>query len=590
MGGISLLRMRDRLIDPAIGWRVLLLVAVILGAVVRLTGLGQGSLSHPEVYVPGLTLVPGISEPPERLTLAETARWHFHDEPHPMGWYLAMFAWVKLAGTTEWALRLPSVLFGTASILMIFMLGRRIYGPWVGAIAALLLALHGFHAHWSQIARMYVPGAALGLLATLLLIEIAASRRRRPLLELSYGLALFATTQVVELFWPIFMLQILWVALFVAPSPGAPVHWHWRWHWRWTGTPRLLQVQAVALMAAIPEIAHAVYRARQDAAEPPSLDFLLNMLSFGFLFAPDKDALPPLGLALPWLVLLFAAAAALGVAAWRARALTPAVPRFAGDDRSLPWPVPVLAAGLSVAVLIWFASIASRRNAEMASLVAVPLAALALPPVAHGLRRMIAGGWPALDRGLRSMTAPTVLLVLSGIVAPLALFAASFVTTVLASRAFAVFTPYAVLLAAAGAVTIARAGLPRIAVVSVLVAVFALSVPFERRSPISPRDYKGIAALMRAAMQPGDIVLIRPRQWADTPLFYYLPDARYLTQDFAAELARMPGRRVWLVTWPDPGTVVPADLRRKAVAALAPVQTLDAMRARAELFVTPPAP
>lgn len=72
----------------------------------------------------------------------------------PLYFYL-MHYWVKWAGTSEWALRLPSALFGTLAVLMTFLLGKEMFNSFVGLVAALLLALLPVQVYHSQQARMY---------------------------------------------------------------------------------------------------------------------------------------------------------------------------------------------------------------------------------------------------------------------------------------------------------------------------------------------------------------------------------------------------------------------------------------------------
>jgi len=165
----------------SVDWTVPVLVGfTALAFLLRLYGLDTRSLSHPEVYVPGIELIPGHSVPEPRLTLRDMLWMHYHDEPHPIGWYLAMFGWVKLFGTSELALRLPSAFLGAASVPVIFLLGRPVWGPAVGLAAAILLSLHGFHLLWSQQARMYVAGGVLSILATWLMIRLATERPISP--------------------------------------------------------------------------------------------------------------------------------------------------------------------------------------------------------------------------------------------------------------------------------------------------------------------------------------------------------------------------------------------------------------------------
>jgi hypothetical protein len=90
---------------------------------------------------------------------------------------------------------------------------------------------------------------------------------------------------------------------------------------------------------------------------------------------------------------------------------------------------------------------------------------------------------------------------------------------------------------------------------------------------------------MRDRMEPGDLVFVRNKSWADTPLFYYLRDAAYVTEDYDAALAAAPAGRVWTITVSD----MPGDWQ-EAVAALTPAETLEALRIRADLYLTAPRP
>ena len=84
-------------------WRALLVLGLtVLAFLLRLHELGAPTLTHYETYVPGLNLPDGISEPPSRHTLGELLHFHYHRDPHPLGWYLAMHLWQGIAGETEW--------------------------------------------------------------------------------------------------------------------------------------------------------------------------------------------------------------------------------------------------------------------------------------------------------------------------------------------------------------------------------------------------------------------------------------------------------------------------------------------------------
>lgn len=89
-------------------WLVPLLLLIAVGGALRLVGLGEKSLNHMEVYIPGVPLPFGISEPPPRHDWFSALTWGFFKEPHPVGYFLAMFGWTKLFGTGVAALRMPA--------------------------------------------------------------------------------------------------------------------------------------------------------------------------------------------------------------------------------------------------------------------------------------------------------------------------------------------------------------------------------------------------------------------------------------------------------------------------------------------------
>jgi mannosyltransferase len=78
------------------------------------------------------------------------------------------------ASLTDSAARLPAVLFGVGSIAVVWALGRRVAGRTVGLGAALLLAVHPLHLHYSQEARMYTEYLFFLSASTLLLLRFTS--------------------------------------------------------------------------------------------------------------------------------------------------------------------------------------------------------------------------------------------------------------------------------------------------------------------------------------------------------------------------------------------------------------------------------
>lgn len=573
---------RVKSVNPAI-WAGLAIAAVGFALMLRLHALDLRSLSHPEVYVPGIPLPAGHSVPPPRLTWAETLWMHYHDEPHPMGWYLAMFFWTGLAGVSEWALRLPSALLGATSVGLAFFLGRRVYGAEAGALAAALLALHGFHLYVSQAARMYSAGAFFGLLATLLLLAFVYDRGRSRWLDAGYVLALVALAGSVEFVWPFLGIHILWATLMLPPQ--GTFRWRDLLRARFAGVHPALQLQALAVMFAAPELLHSVYRARRGAVEQSAAEFLREYLSFGFLFATDRAALPALAIAPLAMLALLGLALVLIV---RGAVVPASHARPANDPGDLPEWLPRVVALAASTFMAWLAFIALHRNGPLFVVSAGPVLALWLP----ALSRLVAGLLSRSEVFLRwraTVSGPRFLVLLLGVAAPLVLFVLSAKVAILANRAFVLFVPYLVILVAGG---VAGTGsrLLRLAAAAGVLALFAASVPYSFAKPGSPRDYKNLVAAMLPEYRADDLIFVLDRRWEEAPFFYYLPGARYVFSDYDAALRDNAAARVWLVTWPFPDRPVIDDARREALRRYQRTRHVKALRASAELFVPPGSP
>ncbi len=567
-------------------WYVILVLAVLVAAGVRLYDLDLKSLSHPEIYIPGIDLRPGISEPPPRTGFVENLWWHFHFEPHPMGWYLAMFGWTSIAGTSEWALRFPSVIFAAASVPVAFAISRRIFGPAAAALMAVMIALHGFHYFWSQNARMYTAGMFLALLSTWQLIRLTQSPVPRLTQEVAYVLCIVAGTQTVELFWPFLAIQMAWAALVFADSrqvtpsrlmsAGA------------MASPRILQVQAIGLMLSAPGISHALYHARNGAVSDPTLLFAQEYLSFGFLFAHHEFSYPERHIAQPLAYLLLVAALVL-IVAGLGQIRKPHESARASNAPLPAWLAPITAVVVA-ALMIWLASIAHHRAKAMYVAAVLPLLVLGVPRLALAAKAVLVRVFPQTDTWIARLNAPALLVALLGILTPMVLFAASYAVTVNAARAFLLFVPFLLMLCAAGAVGIIQSTVGRLALSAAVIVIFALSIPYNATAPISPRDYKEIASQIRSQMKPGDLFFVKPQDWVYTPLFYYLPEVEYVTEDYVNVANSHPDARVWLIDWPGVGGTVSVGVRPEDFRGRKRIATVTALRARAELFVSEAAP
>lgn len=123
---------------------VALLVIVFAGLLLRVVSLTTQSLSPDEIFsvVLARTTVSQIVQ--------DTAK-----DVHPPLYYLALHSWSYLFSTSEFAVRLPSVIFGVAAIPVIYLLGCSLFDKQVGLASAFILAFSPFNITYSQEARMY---------------------------------------------------------------------------------------------------------------------------------------------------------------------------------------------------------------------------------------------------------------------------------------------------------------------------------------------------------------------------------------------------------------------------------------------------
>ncbi len=513
---------------------VVLLLAVIVfsGALLRLDNLDDKTLTHPEVFAPGINLPEGISRPPSRLTLRSVLSFHFHIEPHPPGYYFLMWVWTKLLGTSLYALRLPSVLFGIGSIILIFWITSLVYDRTVALLSAAFLAFNGHHIYWTQQARNYPMMCFLGLLSTLLWLQLLRGCDRRPLREALYVVVSVLGVFTEILFWPFLVSQILWTI----------VH-------RWTSSkvpPRIVTLQALIIILGSPAWAHAIYRARSSHLEPLSLAFLREFISFGFLFERDYFSdpyrdLPTLGAVL----LLLLAVVCIG------RSLSDPGRKLtsppSSDGLGLRQLLPVAIA--AVLTIFALAAIARSRQLIIALASIIPVTAVFMP---FALNRVWALIKPKLEKvekhlaGVPGWRSPIFFL---AFLPALAVVGMSFKNSMIGGRLFLLFTPYVLIVIAVGARNLLRRPFIGIALAGVLVAVHFLSISYYRSYPSEVYGYQELAQKVEDKIKKDDLIFVHKRSWATTPIFYYLNYDRYqfVAENFQDAVNRYPGSRVWLI-------------------------------------------
>jgi hypothetical protein len=134
--------------------RITVLAVVAVAFVLRLVLLDGPSLRGDEA----LSVNYGQMSPSEIIRITR------YLSGHPPLYYLLMHAWVRLAGTSEFAARFLTVWWGVLLLPAIFVLGRELHSPWAGLGAAFLAAINSYYVWHAQDARSY---ALLGTVAVL---------------------------------------------------------------------------------------------------------------------------------------------------------------------------------------------------------------------------------------------------------------------------------------------------------------------------------------------------------------------------------------------------------------------------------------
>ena len=174
---------------------------------------------------------------------------------HPPGYYVLLWGWGRLLGTSPWSARLLSVLLGLGTVGIGYRLARDSLGGRTARLAGWMLALAPFQVHYAQEVRMY------GLLALELVAAAAVYRsalRQGGLVRWLVFAALAAAAQYTHSL----------AALFLLPLALIPI-----WRRRWMDALRTAASGAFALLLYTPWLLHLplqIARVRQAYWIAPS--------------------------------------------------------------------------------------------------------------------------------------------------------------------------------------------------------------------------------------------------------------------------------------------------------------------------------
>jgi len=157
--------------------RTALLLIMVAGFVLRLPGLDR-DLSLDEALslfrARGADVLPQIIPNGPEFTshlFTQDGEWRktllaIRGEHDPPFYFLLLRFWIEIFGDSNQTLRLLSVIFGVATILVIFLLGRKVFDEGAGLLAASVLAILPLHIQYSQEVRAYPLAVLVTALAT----------------------------------------------------------------------------------------------------------------------------------------------------------------------------------------------------------------------------------------------------------------------------------------------------------------------------------------------------------------------------------------------------------------------------------------
>lgn len=94
-------------------------------------------------------------------------------------YHILNYLFCQLFGYAEWALRMPSAIYGTISVILVYKIAELLFSRNIALLSSILLAFSPLHVWYSQEARMYSLWVMLMLLTTFVFIKLLDKGRLR---------------------------------------------------------------------------------------------------------------------------------------------------------------------------------------------------------------------------------------------------------------------------------------------------------------------------------------------------------------------------------------------------------------------------
>lgn len=130
---------------------------------------------------------------------------------HPPLFHIILKIWTDFFGNSEIAVRIPSVIFGVLTVLVIYLIGKKLFEKKTALVAATLLATAPLHIYYSQEARMYALAALCASTSVYFFISII----KKDSLTLWVGFIVSTVVMLYSDYLPYLMIPIYFIYLLV---------------------------------------------------------------------------------------------------------------------------------------------------------------------------------------------------------------------------------------------------------------------------------------------------------------------------------------------------------------------------------------
>jgi len=140
----------------------LLIVISVIGAILRFYNLDALGLGNDEA------------------SSVLDAQGRLYNISHPPLSYVVLRIVIETLGTNEFTIRLPSCLFGIATIPLVYLFGKEVFNKKEGLLASFIISLSPWYVRWSQDARMYTELTFFTILALYFFYRAAYQEKITP--------------------------------------------------------------------------------------------------------------------------------------------------------------------------------------------------------------------------------------------------------------------------------------------------------------------------------------------------------------------------------------------------------------------------